>query len=100
MADGVAMFGNDMRLAAWNMNFQQMLDLPDELLEARPSFAEYFDYLSKRGEYSLVELEAQLRQNFEETGKELRFERTRPDGRIIEVRRNAVPGGGFVLIAT
>src|SRR5207248_5522508 len=26
------------------------------------------------------------------------FERTRPDGRVIEVRRNAVPGGGFVLI--
>src|SRR6185436_6341545 len=25
-------------------------------------------------------------------------ERTRPDSRIIEVRRNAVPGGGFILI--
>ena len=28
----------------------------------------------------------------------MRFERTRPDGRVIEVRRNAVPSGGFVLI--
>jgi signal transduction histidine kinase len=26
------------------------------------------------------------------------MERTRPDGRVVEVRRNAVPGGGFVLI--
>jgi signal transduction histidine kinase len=26
------------------------------------------------------------------------LERTRPDGRVVEVRRNAVPGGGFVLI--
>jgi hypothetical protein len=25
----------------------------------------------------------------------MRFERTRPDGRVIEVRRNPVPGGGF-----
>src|SRR5436305_660126 len=28
----------------------------------------------------------------------MRYERTRPDGRVIEVRRNSVPEGGFVLI--
>ena len=28
----------------------------------------------------------------------MRFERTRPDGRVVEVRRNSVPEGGFVLI--
>ena len=28
----------------------------------------------------------------------MRIERTRPDGRVIEMRRNPVPGGGFVLI--
>ena len=27
-----------------------------------------------------------------------RYERTRPDGRVIEIRHNPVPGGGFVLI--
>src|SRR5216110_1501789 len=30
--------------------------------------------------------------------QEFRQERARPDGRVIEVRRNAVPDGGFVLI--
>src|SRR5262249_40627921 len=34
----------------------------------------------------------------EDTRLEMRFERTRPDGRVIEVRRNPVPGGAFVLI--
>ena len=28
----------------------------------------------------------------------MRFERTRPDGRVVEVRRNPVPSGGFVMI--
>src|SRR5581483_9845134 len=49
------------------------------------------------GEYS-AEVEAQLGPYIEDVDREVRLERTRADGRIIEVRRNPVPGGGFVLI--
>jgi two-component system, NtrC family, sensor kinase len=98
MGDAVVMFDTGARLTAWNRNLQEMLELPETFLARRPSFAEYFRYLADRGEYVSADLEAQLSRAVEDTGRELRFERTRPDGRVLEVRRNPVPDGGFVLI--
>ncbi len=98
MADGVAMFDQELRLAAWNRNFQEIVDLPDAFFAETHDFEEYIRYLAKRGEFGAVDPEAELARLRPKFGDHYSFERARPDGRVIEVRHNPVPEGGFVLI--
>jgi signal transduction histidine kinase/putative methionine-R-sulfoxide reductase with GAF domain len=98
MGDGVAMFDGELRLAAWNRNFQQILDLPDDLLRPETTFEDYIRYLAGQGELGDIDIEAQIDGYMARASRADAFERERPDGRIIEVRHNPVPGGGFVLI--
>jgi two-component system, NtrC family, sensor kinase len=45
-----------------------------------------------------VDREEHVRRLIEQAGQSRTYERTRPDGRVIEIRHNPVAGGGFVLI--
>jgi signal transduction histidine kinase len=99
MGDGVAMFDEVPRLVAWNAKFQEMLQVPEAILAERPTYPEFIRYLIQRGEYGPdADPDAQLRDRLERAGVYHVIERVRPDGRIMEIRHNPVPSGGFVLI--
>jgi PAS domain S-box-containing protein len=98
MADGVVMFDQTLHLGAWNRNFQELLQLPDELLAGRPGFDNYIRYLTQRGEFGESDPETEVARLRARLADHYSFERTRPDGTVIEVRHNPMPDGGVVLI--
>jgi two-component system NtrC family sensor kinase len=99
MGDGVAMFNEDQHLVAWNSKFQEVYDLPDALLEQHRTYEEYRRFLAERGDFGAgVDTAREIDELIASTGQPYGYERTRPDGRVIEIRRNPVPDGGFVLI--
>ena len=90
-------FDADLRLTAWNSDIQQILNLSDEDLAARPTYGEYLRMLADRGEYGTENVEATLSGFLEDHGKELRLERVRPDGTVVEFEHSvnaAVNGCG------
>jgi signal transduction histidine kinase/uncharacterized protein YdeI (YjbR/CyaY-like superfamily) len=99
MGDGVALFDETQHLVAWNRKFQEMLDVPDDVIARRQTFSEYVRYLAERGEFDTgADPEEHVRRLIEQAGQSRTHERTRPDGRVIEIRHNPVASGGFVLI--
>ncbi|MFO1087723.1 MAG: GAF domain-containing protein [Reyranellaceae bacterium] len=96
--DGVVMFDADFRLASWNHNFQEMLDVSAEFIAGRPALEDYVRLLAERGELGDGDPESTVASYRERATRQWSAERTRPDGRIVEVRNNPVPSGGAVLI--
>ncbi len=97
MGDGVALFDETRHLVASNRRFQHMLDVPDDVIASRPTFSDYIRYLADHGEYGPDPVD-HVQQLLALGSQRRTFERTRPNGRIIEIRVNPVPGGGFVVI--
>ncbi len=98
MGDGVAMFDADLTLASWNRNFQELLDIPDSFLAGRPDLEDYVRLLVARGEIGKGDADREIARYRARADQAWLAERARPDGRILEVRNNPVPGGGAVLI--
>src|SRR5207342_3826012 len=70
MGDGVAMFDEAQHLVAWNRKFQDILDVPDDIIARRQTFSEYVRYLSERGEYGAdADPDEQVRRLIEQAGQ-------------------------------
>jgi PAS domain S-box-containing protein len=95
---GVSVVDPDMRLTAWNRRYQQMFGYPDGMLYVGRPVADLIRYNAERGELGEGDIDVQInrRIGYMRAGSPHIFERTRSDGRVIEMRGQALPGGGYV----
>jgi PAS domain S-box-containing protein len=98
---GITIFDAELELVAWNRMFFQLLDFPDELARRGTPFSAFMRHNAMRGEYGEGDVETLVAQRVETARRFLphAIERVRPNGRIIAVRGEPLPGGtGFVTV--
>jgi signal transduction histidine kinase/DNA-binding response OmpR family regulator len=97
---GIGMFDSNLKLAACNRRFTELVDLPEDFVASAPTHAEFVRFLAERGEYGSVDVENQIQQRIQSAQQRRVFERMRPNGTMVEVRHQPLPEGGLVLIYT
>jgi diguanylate cyclase (GGDEF)-like protein/PAS domain S-box-containing protein len=100
---GVTMFDKDLKLVFYNKAYQELLDFPDDLFTAgEAQYEDFIRYNAWRGEYGPGDTEEHIARWLAEarSGRPLAFERKRPDGTYLDIRRIPLEGGGFVTIYT
>lgn len=103
MTDGVAMVDANHALMEWNVQFSEISGVPHELLRVGTTMEQMVRYQAQQGEFGAVDVEAEVarRMRILHSGKLSETnERARPNGKIIELRRNYLPDGGMVTLYT
>ncbi|OJY31789.1 MAG: hybrid sensor histidine kinase/response regulator [Rhodobacterales bacterium 65-51] len=99
----LSIYDRDLKLALWNHRFQEMFDLPEQLVTPGASFEDTIFYLVERGEYGPVDdpwTAVQARVEAARAFQPHYMERERPGGRWISVEGAPLPQGGWVTVYT
>ena len=97
---GLVVYDKDNRLAAWNNGFAELTGVDRDLLRHGTPLRELLVSQAVAGEFGPCDPEVEVERRIAayHGAQSTVRERTRPNGRIVEVRRNAIPGGGSVTI--
>ncbi len=99
--DGFSIYDSDLKLVAWNSQFFDLTDFPiEEFGYFGAPFEDFIRYNAERGEYGQFPVKDIIADKVAEARKFLPhiMERERPNGMVLEVRGNPMPGGGFVTV--
>jgi diguanylate cyclase (GGDEF)-like protein len=96
---GISLFDDNLQMVLCNRQQKELLEYPDELMaNGYPSMADLFRFNARRGEYGPGDIEMLVRRKMELARKMEPhcYDRTRPNGTVLEVRGMPLEGGGFV----
>jgi signal transduction histidine kinase len=99
---GLTVFNEELELVAWNEPFFALLEFPLQFARVGTPFEEFVRYNAKRGEYGEGDLEELIRGRMQvaRTFQSHYTERVRPNGKVIAVRGEPLPGKGFITVYT
>jgi diguanylate cyclase (GGDEF)-like protein/PAS domain S-box-containing protein len=100
---GVSLFDTNLDLVLHNQEVQRLLDLPPELLAQQPcNLEDILRFNARRGEYGPGDAEAIIAPMVERARNPSahHIERTRPNGKTLDIRGVPLTDGGFVTIYT
>ena len=102
MPGGMFMLDENLVIQVYNDQYKEMYELPDEAVQEGVSLAEAVRVRAERGDYGPGDLEELIEQRIHDYIERmtLRHEERLPNGRIIELLRTPIEGGGVVGIAT
>ncbi len=89
-SEGIAAFDSSGRMATYNRNFFSLLDYPEDLGKQRAMFDEFTKFDNRRA----ADLLSKVSVNVDATAKQ----RTTYGGRFLELYRNPMPDGGFLVV--
>ncbi|TMV04796.1 response regulator [Ruegeria sediminis] len=103
IGQALSIYDSKLQLVLSNHRFQEMFDLPEELVQPGASFAETIRHLAEHGEYAPEsDIDEIIRSRVDQA---LAFEphyieRVRPNGQVISVEGSPLPQGGWVAVYT
>ena len=102
ITQGISVVDQSLRLVAWNRRYIELFGYPEHLIHVGRPIADVIRYNAERGLCGLGDPETHVikRLYWMRQGTPHTSERLFPNGRVIELIGNPMPGGGFVMSFT
>lgn len=102
ISQGISVVDQQMRMVAWNKRYLEFFEYPDGYVRTGRPVADLIRFNLERIGCSPEDLDSEVekRVRYLKEGSPHNFERYRPEGRVLEVSGNPMPGGGFVTSYT